>query len=185
MKKEFIEKLVLALFVVCYAVGCEEKEESFPKVDDSLAGSVVFHYPYRILEAECSIGGTDLKGLDTEISVMDVDKVTDGSVRVIFFTVWENDTLSLDIPEIVLNGKRFDVAFDGDVSGCAGELNGRALSLSDVRISGYIRLPEDTKAVNYELANNPYEVSLTVSTGDAGSGDCLEFKVTEVTRERF
>lgn len=185
MKKECIEKFALALFVVFYAVGCEEKEESYPKVDDSLAGSVVFHYPYRILEAECSIDGTIWAGLNTEESVMDVDKVTDGSVRMIFFTVWENDTLSLDIPEVALDGKRFDVTFDRDVSNCTGELNGRALSLSDVRISGYIRLPEDTKAVSYEPANNPYEVNLTVSTSDVGNGDYLEFKVTEVTRERF
>ena len=185
MKKECIEKLALALFVVFYAAGCEEKEETFPKIDESLAGSVVFHYPYRILEAQCSIGGNACAGLDTQVSVMDVDKVTNGSVRMTFFTVWENDTLSLDIPEVVLNGSRFDVTFDGEVIDCAGELNGGALSLSDVRISGYIRLPDDTKAASYEPANNPYEVCLAVSADDVGNGDYLEFNVTDVTRERF
>lgn len=185
MKKEFIEKLVLALFVVCYAVGCEEKEESFPKVDDSLAGSVVFHYPYRILEAECSVGDRKFEGLDTEISVMDVDKVTDKSVRLIFFTVWENDTLSVDIPEVALKGSRFDVTFDSELKDCNCELNGDVLTLSDVRISGYIRLSAKSKAESYELANNQYDVDLTLSSVGTGNGNSLEFKVMCVTRDLF
>lgn len=182
--KNVVLSVLLAFSFVFLSAGCK-KEDTSPKVDGSLAGSVVFHYPYWILEAECSVGDRKFSGLDTEISVMDVDKVTDNSVRLFFFTVWENDTLSIDIPEVAINGSRFDVAFGSGLKDCDCELNGDVLTLPDVRISGYIRLSAESKAESYELAYNQYDVDLTLSSAGTGDGNSLEFKVMSVTRDLF
>ena len=173
-----------ALFLL---TGCEE---TLPKIDYSLAGSIVFLHPYGILEAECSIGDTVLGVLNTDRSWMEVDKVTDNSVRVSFVTEWEDAELHIDIPEVTLQGDRFDVYFDCEADGCTYRLDGETLPAGTTRISGHIRLPEGTKSGDapaesnlLELAEHQYDVDITVHADDLSGHGRLEFSVQSVTRD--
>ena len=182
-------EVMLTAFAAAMLVltGCEE---TLPKTDYSLAGSVVFLHPYGILEAECRIGDTDLGILNTDRSWMEVDKVSDNSVRMSFVTEWEDAELHIDIPEVMIHGSRHDVYFDCEADGCTYRLDGEALPSGTARISGYIRLPEGTKSGDgpvesglLELAEHQYDVDITVRADDLSGHGRLEFSVQSVTRD--
>lgn len=88
--KRLAKIMLTAIAATLMLTGCEE---TLPKIDYSLAGSVVFLHLNGILEAECRIGDTDFWGLNTDRSWMEVDKVSDNSARMSFVTEWENEEL--------------------------------------------------------------------------------------------
>lgn len=179
MKNQVVLSVLLALFVLI-AAGCEDEKSA----GKSLAGSVMFQSPYRILEAECIIKEDTLIDMDDEGSFMMVYALASDSISMYFDVVFGNDSLHIEVPKIQLQGVAFDVSFDSRIDDCLCKLNGEILPFASTYVSGYMRESELGLSDN-ATKNSPreyqYDVEVNISAEDIDGDEVMEFKVMSIT----
>lgn len=146
--------------------SCEDETrvETFHE-DKSLAGSI--YVPGYRFEADASFDGSEMEGFRYDTGFVVISKVSDAVISFFCYSEWNGTLLKIDIPEIPLTGKPYDVTFNCTTDQAQVGLNGNIHAGAHTTITGWIKRKTRSVFANSTRsrpAMHEYDCDITIET---------------------
>lgn len=134
---------ILIIILSCLLVlSCDNETTDCPKLDKSLTGSI--SHAYKI-EMEGSIDNVIIEGFKPEQSLLDIIKRSDSKVSFELYSTWVDKEIKISIPEILVTGKPYDVAFDFSTKNATISFDDYENVSTEVFITGWMKRNYNTR----------------------------------------
>lgn len=141
MKSNNISILITVLSCIL-VLSCDNETIDCPKLDESLTGSI--SHAYKI-EMEGSIDNVMIEGFKPELSNLRIIKQSDSKVSFELYSTWADKILKISIPEILVTGKPYDVAFDFSTKNATISFDDYENVSTEVFITGWMKRNYNTR----------------------------------------
>ncbi|MCD7899799.1 MAG: hypothetical protein LUH22_07985 [Bacteroides sp.] len=136
-------KLKIVLSIIVFLVSCNKTETEFPRLDETLAGSI--SYTYRI-DAEGKYNELAIEEFRTELTELDIIKLTNTEVSLNLDFYWADNNIKISIPKILVSGEPFKPIFDFTNTNGKVSYNGFNEVLTDISIKGWMKKDNTIRA---------------------------------------